>query len=158
MTPERLLNACAPALAVAGLPAFAAPDGSDDPGACEVLRYIPLADGAPACWALVPLPSDAMVPAEAEVSTAEADLEDILPLDVRLAAELIRGHLRKWLADRGWQVQLKLTRQAPAWRLADCLAVTEGGGDRLDDHYPSGEDELTVLCESVVTLARHGMA
>lgn len=154
VTPELLLNTCAPALAVAGLPPFPSPD---DSGEIEALRYLPPADGPPGGWALVPMQPESDAPAAVVALPDEIDPENALPVDVRLAAELVRGHLRGWLAARGWQVQMTMARERVTWRLVDCLAFTEGGGDRLDDHYPSGEDELVVLCESVVTLARHGM-
>ena len=51
---------------------------------------------------------------------------------------------------RGWQVQVTLRKQAQRWRLVDCLSIADGGGDRLDQDYPSGGDELAVLSESVV--------
>ena len=66
-----------------------------------------------------------------------------------MARELIEYHLRAWLLHRGWQVPVTLRKQAQRWRLVDCLSIADGGGDRLDDDYPHGGDELSVLCESV---------
>lgn len=143
MTPEGIYQVCNSPLATIGPPIFDVSEGAEGR---ETLRYLPPADGEPGTWALVPV-----------LDAGEAELDDMLPLDPLLAAELIRGHLRSWLGARGWQVQMKMSRQRVTWRLVDCLAITEGGGDRLDDHYPSGEDELSVLADSVVTLARHGM-
>ena len=54
-----------------------------------------------------------------------------------------------WLLGCGWQVQPTIHKQAQRWRLVDCLSIADGGGDRLDDDYPYGDDELSVLCESV---------
>jgi hypothetical protein len=87
------------------------------------------------------------------VGESDDDLDDsILPIDTALAAELIKSHLRDWLADRGWQVQLEMFKNDRRWRLADCLSFTDGGGDRLDADYPAGDDELKVLCDSVVAV------
>ncbi len=71
-----------------------------------------------------------------------------------MARDLIVRHLSQWLLERGWQVQVTLVRDKRRWRLVDCLSIGDGGGDRLDEDYPNGEDELTVLCESVVVVAR----
>lgn len=88
----------------------------------------------------------------------DSDLLDdsVLPLHPALAADLIKSQLRDWLAERGWQVQLEMLKKERRWRLADCLSFTEGGGDRLETDYPSGDDELTVLCESVVAVGATG--
>ncbi len=81
-----------------------------------------------------------------------SDDADFLPIDTAMAQELIVSHLRAWLLDRGWQVQVTLRKEAQRWRLVDCLSIADGGGDRLDDDYPFGDDELTVLCESVIVV------
>lgn len=155
MTPELLFEACGPALAIVGVPTFAATEEADG---VEALRYLPPTEGEPGCWALVPMQGEPAELIEVVLPAGEVDFDEILPLDVLLAAELIKGQLRGCLAARGWQVQMKMARERMTWRLVDCLAITEGGGDRLDDHYPAGDDELGVLCESVVMLSRHGMA
>ena len=69
-----------------------------------------------------------------------------------MAQELIESHLRAWLLSRGWQVQVTIHKQAQRWRLVDGLSFADGGGDRLDDDYPFGDNELTVVCESVVVV------
>ena len=79
--------------------------------------------------------------------------ECTMPIDSTLAAELIKSHLRNWLAERGWQVQFELLKGERRWRLADCLSFADGGGDRLDADYPMGEDELSVLCAAVVAVS-----
>ena len=94
-------------------------------------------DGDEPVWAL--MPSD------------EKDADEFL-IDTALAETLIKEHLREWLLVRGWQVQTAVRRDVARWRLADCLAITEGGGDRLEIEAPHGDDELGILCESVVLL------
>ena len=127
----------ASALAITGLPDWDAPES---PGLREVLRYLHNApQAAGAHWHL---------------DSPEGDDDDALPLDTELAAALIQEHLRSWLADRGWQVQLTIRTGRQRWRLVDILSITDGGGDRLDEDYPHGEDELSILCESVVVVAR----
>ena len=69
-----------------------------------------------------------------------------------MARELIESHFRAWLLSRGWQVQVTIRKQAQRWRLVDCLSIADGGGDRLDDDYLFGDDELSVLCESVIVV------
>ena len=69
-----------------------------------------------------------------------------------MAQELIESHLREWLLRGGWQVQVTIRKQGQRWRLVDCLSIADGGGDRLDDDYPCGDDELSVLCESVIVV------
>ena len=89
-------------------------------------------------WALVPV---------------DSGVSDCVPIDAAMAEELIKAHLRSWLIDRGWQVQVAVRGQKRVWRLADCLSVADGGGDRLDEDYPAGDDELAVLCHSVIVVA-----
>ena len=81
-----------------------------------------------------------------------SDDADYLPMDTAMAQELIQAYLRTWLLCRGWQVQVTIRKEAQRWRLVDCLSIGDGGGDRLDDDYPLGDDELSGLCESVVVV------
>jgi hypothetical protein len=86
----------------------------------------------------------------------ETDLDgEAWPVSPEIAAELVKSHLRAFLQQHGWQVQLQSNRTRRVWRLADCLSLAGGGGDRLDADYPAGECELTVLCESVAAIASH---
>ncbi len=149
------------AIAVAGSPRWPA---LESPGQFEGLRFVPAERDEPASWVMMPLGAES--PADDNSagdeshlvqSASEIDWDEAVQVDAALAAQIIRDHLRSHLAAMGWQVQMKMSRGKATWRLADCLAITEGGGDRLDDHYPSGDDELAVLCESVTVLARHGM-
>jgi hypothetical protein len=82
-------------------------------------------------------------------------LDDIV-LEEAVARDLLAAHFRRWLAERGWQVQMGLRRGKCFWRLADCLGIPDGGGDRLDADYPQGPDELAVLCEAVDVVTRAG--
>jgi hypothetical protein len=135
MTPTELHNTAREALAITGAPTW---ESADDPGRREVLTYLPASvDGDEPVWALVP----------ADVEDADEFL-----IDTALAETLIAEHLREWLLARGWQVQTAVRRGEARWRLADCLAVTEGGGDRLEIEAPHGDNELGILCESVVLL------
>lgn len=70
-----------------------------------------------------------------------------------MAYDLTKAHLRTWLLDRSWQTQVIVQKNAQRWRLADCLSIADGGGDRLDQDYPCGHDELEVLSESVTVVA-----
>ena len=135
---------CEEVLVITGPPQWAS---AEQPGFVERLCYMDEAttDGGP-FWALVPAESDAEPNEPAD--------EDCLPIDTALAKELIGGHLRSWLLAGAWQVQVTVRKGQPSWRLVDGLAFADGGGDRLDDDYPCGDDELTVLCESVLTLVR----
>lgn len=134
MDPSLLHDLTYAALVAAGTPQWASPLSPDHP---DELRYV---EGAyeDAQWGLVSLD-----PAQA----------DFLPVSGTMARDLICTHLRCWLANRGWQVQVRLRKQRLEWRLADCLHFTEGGGTRLEADYPSGEDELEVLCASVEAIA-----
>ncbi len=81
-----------------------------------------------------------------------SDNDDYVPVDPIMALELIVSHLQEWLLRHGWQVQVMVRMQVRRWRLVDCLTVADGGGDRLDADYPYGDDELLVLCESVIAI------
>jgi len=87
----------------------------------------------------------------------EDDGMDDVVLEEAVARDLLTSHFRRWLAGRGWQIQMGVRRGTCSWRLADCLGIREGGGDRLDADYPQGEDELAVLCESVVVVATQAL-
>ena len=76
-----------------------------------------------------------------------------MPIDTAMAYDLTKAHLRTWLLDRSWQTQVIVQKNAQRWRLADCLSIADGGGDRLDQDYPCGHDELEVLSESVTVVA-----
>jgi hypothetical protein len=150
------------AIAVTGSPRWPAPETT---GQFEGLRFVPADRDEPASWVMMSLGAEEL-PATGDNAGPESlfaleasavDWDEAVQVDAVLAAQIIREHLRSHLAAMGWQVQMKMSRGKATWRLADCLAITEGGGDRLDDHYPSGDDELAVLCDSVVVLARHGM-
>ena len=75
-----------------------------------------------------------------------------VPIDCAMAAVLIKAHLSEWLLERAWQVQVTVRKGRREWRLVDCLSFADGGGDRLDDDYPRGDDEADVLCESVLVV------
>ncbi|GJQ26475.1 MAG: hypothetical protein HBSAPP02_15070 [Phycisphaerae bacterium] len=140
MTADKLHEITRAALQIVGSPVFTSPG---DPDANEELIFLPAAHGhEPGRWVL----------ASAEDEGAKDDAVDV---DVEMAADLIRSHLRDYLATGGWQVHLAIRRGRATWRLADCVSPAEGGGDRLDDDYPGGEDELLVLCRSVEVISRH---
>ena len=135
MTATELFKSSFDALAITGPAEWDSPDA---PGHHDALVYLDVeaAEDGP-LWCLAP---------------TDSDDADYLALDSAMAQELIESHLRAWLLHRGWQVQATIRKQAPRWRLVDCLSIADGGGDRLDDDYPFGEDELCVLCESVVVV------
>ena len=135
MTATELFKSSSGALAITGPAEWNSPDG---PGPCDTLGYVDdeAAEDGP-LWCLAPTGSDN---------------DDYLPMDTVMAQELIESHLRAWLLRRGWQVQVTIRKEAQRWRLVDCLSIADGGGDRLDDDYPYGDDELSVLCESVVVV------
>ncbi len=135
MTASELFKRSADALAITGPGEWDSPDG---PGQRDALVYVDdeAAEDGP-LWCLAPTGSD------------DADYS---PLDTAMAKELIESHLRAWLLCRGWQVQVTIRNQAQRWRLVDSLSIADGGGDRLDDDYPYGDDELSVLCECVVVV------
>ncbi len=83
-----------------------------------------------------------------------AEDADYMPIDAQMARQLIESHLRGWLLARAWQIQVTISKENQRWRLVDCLSIADGGGDRLDTDYPHGDDELTVLCESVAVVAQ----
>ncbi len=133
MTADELLEISQAALDITGMPTWDTPYSA---GASEQLDYLDDAEDAP-LWALVPVdPGD----------------DAYTPIGTALAADIIKSHLRSWLLDRGWQVQVSIFRGQHNWRLADCLSVSDGGGDRLDADYPHAPDQLTTLCQSVLLL------
>ena len=135
MTSAKLFEITAEALAITGQPEWASPEVPDDR---DALVYLSDDAGEPEVdWALAP------------VGSGEADY---VPIDSTMAEELIKAHLRSWLLDRGWQVQVVVRKQSHAWRLVDCLSIADGGGDRLDRDYPFGDDELVVQCMSVAAV------
>ena len=135
MTATELFKSSSDALAITGPAEWDSPDAADQR---DVLVYVDdeAAEDGP-LWCLAPPGSEDA---------------DYLPMDTAMARELIESHLRAWLLSRAWQVQVTIRKQAQRWRLVDCLSIADGGGDRLDDDYPYGDNELSVLCESVVVL------
>ena len=135
MTATELFKSSSDALAITGPAEWDSPDA---PGQRDALGYVDVeaAEDGP-LWCLTPTGSDDA---------------DYLPIDTAMAQELIESHLRAWLLRRGWQVQVTIRKEAQRWRLVDCLSIADGGGDRLDDDYPFGDDQLTVLCESVIVV------
>lgn len=135
MTSATLFEITAEALAITAQPEWASPEV---PGDRDALVYLTDEAGErEADWALAPVGSD------------EADY---VPIDTAMSEDLIKAHLRSWLLDRGWQVQVTIRKQSHSWRLVDCLSIADGGGDRLDHDYPFGDDELSVLCGSIVAI------
>ena len=144
---EQLFELSQDALRVAGVPAFPAPDVD---GMTDELMFLDSenADGE-ALWGFL---TDVEHEEEEEIAEHDEDQCSFTPLDTAHAELLIRIHLHNWLAERGWQVQLAARKAKRQWRLVDCLSPADGGGDRFDGDYPQGEDELTVLCASVMAL------
>jgi len=143
-----LAGVCHNALAITGAPRW---PSAEQPGFDERLAFLDeSATGGEPVWALVQVPSDA-----AFDEPGPSAIDDYLPVDPALARDLICASLRAWLLEGGWQVQVTMQKGSQRWRLVDGLSFADGGGDRLDDDYPYGDDELAVLCESVVTLAEH---
>lgn len=134
MTAAELFEQTRRATRAAGLPEWDSPEQGR-----EALRYLDESQGGPV-WAITP-------------AVGEVDDDQLIEIDPTLAQRLLTDHLRRWLTERRWQVQLSVRAQSTVWRLADCLSVLDGGGDRLDDDYPSGDDELTVLCAAVRVVA-----
>ncbi len=136
MTPQQLCQCTAEAQAVAGQPEW---DSPERPGCRESLVFLEAdSENEQPAWALVPL---------------DDDQADCVVVDAALAAELLKSHFRTYLLDRGWQVQVTIRGNVRRWRLVDCLSIADGGGDRLNVDYPYGDDELTVLCESVLAIS-----
>jgi hypothetical protein len=157
--PEGLWQCVQAAVQVAGLPQWSSPEPD---GEAETLVFL---SGDEAAWVLAPLSAMtddedgacAFHPEHDEDGDDHnghcgCDGPDLVAVGADLAADLIKSHLRGWLAARGWQVQMTLLKGSRTWRLADCLSFAEGGGDRLDQDYPHGDDELAVLCASVLSL------
>ncbi len=136
MTATELFKSSSEARAITGPGEWDSPDA---PGQRDALVYVDdeAAEDSP-LWCLAPTGSDDA---------------DYLPMDTAMAQQLIESHLRAWLLRRGWQVQVTIRKEVLRWRLVDCLSIADGGGDRLDADYPFGDDELSVLCESVVVVA-----
>lgn len=136
-TARELHDLAAEALRIAGPPTWPSVDAPD---AADVLAFLDADEaGGEPVWAL---------------TSEGGDEGDYIAIDPTMACTLIRTHLEGWLMERGWQVQVRLTRGRRQWRLVDCLSSADGGGDRLDDEYPQGEDALRVICASIVVVAQ----
>ena len=136
MTATELFKISSDALAITGPPEWDSPDA---PGVRDALVYLDDdADEDGALWALLPTVSET---------------SDYVPIATAMAYELTKAHLRTWLLDRSWQTQVIVQKNAQRWRLADCLSIADGGGDRLDQDYACGDDELEVLSKSVTVVA-----
>ena len=136
MTATEIFKISSDALEITGPPEWDSPDA---PGVRDALVYLDDdADEDGPLWALLPTASEE---------------SDYVPIDTAMACALIKAHLRTWLLDRSWQTQVVVQKNAQRWRLADCLSIADGGGDRLDQDYPYGDDELQVLSESVTVVA-----
>lgn len=159
------------AVTIAGLPQWLSPE----PDSCEeALVFVPDEDGT---WVLAPtdLLEEPLLhdrfgpgaladfssgephgrPAECAHEDGDCDCDgdqELVAVGPDMAAELLRGFFRAWLAERGWQVQLGMHKGVSTWKLTDCLSFADGGGDRLDEDYPQGDDELDVLCRSIVAI------
>lgn len=151
----RLLETVEEALELAGpieFPCAEQPEGVD--------RLVCARRGSDAGWGLVPrecLPESEMGTVIAAVDSAWED--DWLPISDQLAGVLVEKHLEAWLLQRGWQLQVSLRKTGEqAWRLADCLAFADGGGDRLDADYPTGTNRLAALAASVLAVSRFTFA
>ena len=130
-----LFEATETALAIVGLPDF---KSVDEPDQTERLTFLPAsADNEEPCWALVP--------------SGGSD-EEYVAVETEMATQLLAGHFRNWLLQRGWQVQVHCYANRHRWSLVDCLSAADGGGDRLDVDYPYGESELTVLTQSIIAV------
>ncbi len=164
MTPHELLEIVSGALGTTGVPFWTRPDGEDEVDALVFADDV--CEPASTAWALVTVPAriggdiGARVMIDRDRIEVDGgsvpqtiDADECVFVDVGLAEALIADHLASWLLARAWQVQVSVHRGAQHWRLADCLSFVEGGGDRLDDDYPHGDDRLSVLCESVAVVA-----
>ncbi len=136
MTATELYRISAEALITTGYPEWCSMDDTDERDSLIYLND-EASEEAP-LWALAP--------------TEEHD-EEYLPIDTAMTHELIKSHFRNWLLERSWQIQVSVKNNTPRWRLVDCLSMADGGGDRIDQDYPYGQDELAVLCDSVVVLS-----
>ena len=136
MTATELYRISDEALAITGHPEWCSMDDTDERDTLIFLNDEASEEGP--LWALAP--------------TGVHD-EDYLPIDTAMAHELIKSHCRNWLLERSWQIQVSVKNSRSRWRLVDCLSIADGGGDRIDQEYPYGHDELAVLCKSVVVLA-----
>ena len=97
-------------------------DSPDAPGVRDTLVYLDNdADEDRPLWALLP---------------TALESPDYVAIDTAMACELIKAHLRTWLRDRSWQIQVIVQKNAQRWRLADCLSIADGGGDRLGPGLP----------------------
>lgn len=135
LDPTSLFETSEMALAITQLPEF---KSADEPEQIEVLSFLPAStDNEDASWALVPCGGPA---------------DEYVAVDSDMADQLLRVHFRNWLLDRGWQAQVHCYADRRRWTLVDCLSAADGGGDRLDVDYPYGEDELTVLANSVLAV------
>ena len=137
MMAQELVQRAAEALLVTDLPEWASPDSPNEREALLFFESDQVDDGGG--WAL---------------GQGARDSGEYVPGDATRAGDVIGRQLSQWLLERGWQVQVTLVRNQRRWRLVDCLSIGDGGGDRLDEDYPYGDDELTVVCESVVVVAR----
>jgi len=145
LSPEELHIQTQAALAVTGAPEWGAVE--DDAERDQLAYYPVVGTEEEAFWALVVVDYE-------EGGLEEGDLnEECFAVETTTAEELIKAHLRNWLLNRGWQLQVSMHNRRHRWRLVDCLSISDGGGDRLDDEYPYGDEELRVLCESVVAIA-----
>jgi hypothetical protein len=137
VTATELFKTTSDALAIAGFPEWKSPDA---PGECDALVYLDDdVDGEEPIWALV--------------ANDSSCCDDCIPIDATMACELIEAHLCNWLLDRAWQTQVVVQKGVQRWRLVDCLSMADGGGDRLDHDYPTGHNDLEVLCESVMVVS-----
>ena len=135
LDPTVLFEASEMALAIAELPQF---KSADEPEQIEVLSFLPASDdNGEASWALV---------------LRDGPSDEYIAIDAEMADQLLRAHFREWLLSRGWQAQVHCYADRRRWTLVDCLSAADGGGDRLDVDYPYGEDELTVLADSVLAV------
>ncbi len=129
------------AIEIASSPCWPA---SDDSEMQEMLVWLPGVEPDQSAWILTRTND----PSGAFPSPSDDDLF----IEPAMASALITEHLRQFLAVRGWQVQAHVRRDSTTWRLVDCLAAADGGGDRLDSDYPRGTNEREVICQSVIAV------
>ncbi len=139
MSAHDLFQAISEAVSIVGMPEWVSPERG---GVRETLYFLEgdESEGGP-CWAM---------------ADAEGHGDELLLVAADAARAMFCDHFRAWLVNRGWQVQAAVDRKGVRWRLVDCLAAACGGGDRLDEVYPKGDDELMVMCESIAVVARCG--